>query len=107
MSGTIDPADLPEDLRDLPRFAVAIDAEPGVDAIASRASLAAFEAAVRGLLAAFEAGGKTIRRLHVFAALPISAAVVLGRAHDRHVHPILAMYDRTGIGAYTLALEIA
>jgi hypothetical protein len=106
VSGTIDPADLPEDLRDLPRFAVAIDAEPGVDAIASRASLAAFQAAVRGLLASFEVGGKTVRRLHVFAALPISAAIVLGRVHDRHVHPVLAMYDRTD-GAYSLALEIS
>ena len=106
VSGTIDPADLPDDVRDLPRFAVVIDGLPDVDAIASRASLAAFEVAIRALLASFEAGGKTIRRLHVFAALPISAAVVLGRAHDRHVHPTLAMYDRTD-GAYALALEIS
>jgi hypothetical protein len=106
VSGAIDPAELPEDLRDLPRFIVAIDGEPGVDAIASRSSLMAFEGAIRSLLASLEAGDKTIRRLHVFAALPISAAVVLGRAHDRHVHPNLAMYDRTD-GTYTLALEIA
>jgi hypothetical protein len=106
VSGTIDPADLPDDLRDLPRFAVGIDGSPGVDAIASRASLGAFEAAIRGLLASFEEGGKTVRVLHVVAALPISAAVVLGRVHDRHVHPTLAMYDRTD-GAYSLALEIS
>ena len=106
VSGTIDPADLPANLRDLPRFALAIDDAPSVDAIASRASLDAFAAAARGLLASFEEGGKTIHRLHVFAALPISAAVVLGRVHDRHVHPALALYDRTD-GAYSLALEIS
>ena len=66
----------------------------------------AFEAAVRGLFASLEEGGKKIRRLHVFAALPISAAVVLGRAHDRHVHPTLALYDRTG-GGYNLAMEVS
>jgi hypothetical protein len=106
VSGTIDPADLPAEVRDLPRFVVAIDGAPGVDAITSRASLDAFEAAVRGLFASLEEGGKVIRRLHVFAALPISAAVVLGRAHDRHVHPSLVLYDRTD-GAYSLALEIS
>lgn len=106
VSGTVDPADLPADIRDLPRFAVTIDGLPDVDAIASRASLDGFEAAVRSLLASFEEGGKAIRRLHVFAALPISAAVVLGRAHDRHVHPSLGLYDRTD-GAHALALEIS
>lgn len=105
VSGTIDEADLPENLRGLPVFRIAIDGTPGVDVIASRASLRAFEAAVRGLFASLEEGGKTIRQLHVFAALPISAAVVLGRAHDRHVHPSLALYDRTD-GAYGLALVI-
>ena len=105
VSGTIDEADLPADLRDLRVFRVAIDGAPGVDAIASRASLRTFEATVRNVLASLEVGGKTVRRLHVFAAVPISAAVVLGRAHDRQVHPTLALYDRTD-GAYGLALEI-
>jgi hypothetical protein len=106
VSGTVDPADLPDELRHLPQFVVAIEGTPGVDAIASRASLNAFEQTIRDLLASFERGGKLVRRLHVFAALPMSAAVGLGRAHDRHVHPALAIYDRTD-GAYRYALEIA
>lgn len=106
VSGTIDPADLPATVRDLPRFEVSIEGLASVDAIASRASLLAFEAAARELLAGLEADGKTVRRLHVFAAMPVSAAVVLGRAHDRHVHPALAIYDRAD-GAYRLALEIS
>jgi hypothetical protein len=106
VSGTIDPTDLPETVRDLPRFEVSIEGDASVDAIASRASLLAFESAVRELLAGLEADGKTVRRLHVFGALPVSAAVVLGRAHDRHVHPALAVYDRTD-GAYRLAVEIS
>ena len=47
VSGTIDEADLPADLAACRVFRVAIDGAPGVDAIASRASLRAFEAAVR------------------------------------------------------------
>lgn len=106
VSGSIDPADLPEELGTLPTFAVSLDGARGVDALSSRASLRVFEVTIRDLLASLEEDGKVIRRLHVFGALPVSAAVALGRAHDRHVHPALAIYDRTD-GAYGLALEIA
>ncbi|WP_089107345.1 hypothetical protein [Streptomyces hyaluromycini] len=47
-----------------------------------------------------------LRRLHVLAAVPVSAAVALGRVHDADVHPCLVVYDRTG-GQYSAALEIS
>jgi hypothetical protein len=106
VSGTVDPADLPSEARDLPRFTITIDGPAHPDAIASRASLLAYAKEVRDLLASMEEGGKTIRKLRVFGAIPISAAVALGRAHDRHVHPALSLYDRTD-GVYSPALEIS
>lgn len=106
VSGSIDAAELPLELQSLPTFEIRpAGGIPEPDAVASRASLAVFEAAVRRLFSEIEASHKSIRRLHVLAALPLSAAVVLGRAHDRHVHPVLAVYDRTATG-YRIALEI-
>ena len=106
VSGSIDAAELPVELRGLPTFEIRPAAgTPGPDTVASRASLSVFEAAVRRLFSQIEVSHKSVRQLHVLAALPLSAAVVLGRAHDRHVHPVLAVYDRTSAG-YRIALEI-
>jgi hypothetical protein len=106
VSGTIHANELPREVAALPTFVLRPDsAVPGTDTIATRASLDAFMSAVRGALSAIEARNKHVRRLHVFAALPLSAAVALGRAHDPHVHPELIIYDRTG-GQYRRALQI-
>jgi hypothetical protein len=72
--------------------------------MASRKTLQAFETKARWLLSGIEAGGKSVQRLHVFPALSLSAAIVLGRVVDPHVHPTLVMYDRTPSG-YQPALE--
>ncbi len=42
----------------------------------------------------------------MLAAIPVSAAVALGRVHDAHVHPTMSIYDRTD-GRYSIALEIS
>lgn len=62
--------------------------------------------AVRSLLSDLEASANGLRRLHVLAALPMSAAVALGRAHDSHIHPSLAIYSRGAAGEYAIALEV-
>jgi hypothetical protein len=73
--------------------------------MASRKTLQAFETKARWLLSGIEAGGKAVRRLHIFfPALSLSAAIVLGRVVDPHVHPTLVIYDRTPSG-YQPALE--
>ncbi|MDA4133450.1 MAG: SAVED domain-containing protein, partial [Thaumarchaeota archaeon] len=66
----------------------------------------AFELAVRGLFAEIEATAKRTKFLHVFPALPIAAAVMLGRVRDPQVHPRLIIYDRTADG-YQPVLEVA
>jgi hypothetical protein len=105
-SGTIHPVELPGTLSALPRFVIEpVDAVPHVDTIATRMTLGSFERAVRRLLGHLEAAHKTVRRLHLFAAAPVSAAVTLGRAAGWGIHPSIAVYDRTSSG-YQLALEV-
>lgn len=106
VSGTIHANEMPSEVAVLPAFVLRPDSGvPGTDTIATRASLEAFTASVRAALSAIEARNKHLRRLHVFGALPLSAAVALGRAHDPHVHPELIIHDRTG-GQYRRALQI-
>jgi hypothetical protein len=106
VTGSVQRTELPNELAGMaiweirPRTGI-----PGPDTIASSETLDAFSGAVRGALAAIEAASKQVRRLHVIAALPVSAGVALGRAHDAHVHPALVIYDRTPTG-YRIALGI-
>ncbi len=106
-AGTIHPDELPPEVAGLPRFVIEpIDAVPGADTISSRETLASFERAVRDLLARLEATHKSVRRLHVFAAAPVSAAVTLGRAAGWGIHPSFAVYERVN-DTYRLAMEVA
>lgn len=105
-SGTVHPHELPTDLQSLPRFVIEpVGPTPHVDTIATRGTLAAFEQAVRRLLAELEATHKPVRRLHVFAAAPVSAAITLGRSVGWGIHPSLTVYDRAG-DSYRFALEV-
>lgn len=107
VSGSVDPTQLPDALAGLPTFTLRLEgAEAGVDVLASRSSLAAFEREIRALFASLEAPTKTVRRLHVVAAIPLSAAIALGRAHHPGIHPGLVIYARAGDG-YKPVLEIA
>ncbi len=105
VSGTIDITQLPDAIRALPMITLGISASPGVDAIASRETLLAFDAQVRDLFARFEVPSKIVRRVHVVAAMPVSAAVGLGRAHNPPIHPALVVYERTG-NTYRAAVTI-
>ncbi len=96
VSGTVDPNQLPDELQALPRITLRIDGTPGVDAVASRATLAVFEEQVRSTFAILEAPPKIVRRVHLVAILPMSTAVALGRAHNPPVHPGLVVYEKTG-----------
>ena len=105
VSGTIQEHELPAAVVGLPVFSLTTIGTPTPDAIQNGDGLKAFEGSVRQLLGALEADYKSIRRLHVFAALPVSAAVTLGRSLDPAVHPSLVLYDRTS-GGYVAALEV-
>ncbi|WP_228648392.1 SAVED domain-containing protein [Microtetraspora sp. AC03309] len=107
ISGTIQPEELPARLGQLRRYRISpINAAAAPDVMRHRGSLANFQNTVRSLFSNIEASSKEIRCLHVMPALPLSAAVSLGRVHDRQVHPKLRIYDRTPTG-YHCALEIS
>lgn len=106
VSGTVDPAEVPVELRHLPRVTVNPDATPSPDIVTSRGSLDEFTKAVRAINAAFDANTR-LRTVHVFGALPPTAAVELGRLLDRHIHPALVIYDRSDAGTYRPAVEIS
>lgn len=107
ISGSVQPHELPVPLQALPRFTVTpVGATPGPDVLAAASTLTSFETACRQLLAQIEADRKDLRRLHVVAAAPLAAAVVLGRVRDPHVHPAYVVYDRTD-GGYEAVLEIS
>jgi hypothetical protein len=108
ISGTVSQMELPPELDAMPRFIVEpVDATPAPDLLTSRAGRDSFEALVRSLFADLEVTAGSLRRLHVFGALPMAAAVALGRCHDPHLRPALAIYNRDdALGTYSLALEI-
>jgi len=99
-SGTVQLPELPEDLASLPVFMIAPagGATPGPDTFENADTLASFDSAVRALFAGLETTpeAKAIERLHLIAAVPVSAAVSIGRRLPRdNAAPALAVYHRT------------
>lgn len=106
VSGTVDPRELPDDIRGLSRLTLRLArGAPGPSTISSLLSLQAFESAARAMLAELEVGGRVVRRLHVVGAMPVSAAITLGHIRSAGVHPGFAVYMRVTNG-YTRAMEI-
>lgn len=107
LSGTIQPGEIPARLADMRAYRMSVtNMTPGPDILRNRASLDAFHAEIRNLFSTMEANAKAVRRLHLLSAIPLSAALILGRTRDPQVHPVLHLYDRTDTG-YEFALEIA
>jgi len=107
VSGTIQQGEIPGPLTGMRTYRLAVtNMTPGPDVFRNRASLDTFHAEIRNLFSTIEANAKTVRRLHVLSAIPLSAALILGRTRDPQVHPALHLYDRTDTG-YEFALEIA
>jgi hypothetical protein len=106
-SGTIHDDELPHVVRDLPCYVIELDSgNPHTDSVRSRLIRDSFERALRELLGEIESVHKTVRRLHVFAAAPVSVAVILGRSIGWRIHPNLVVYDRASDGTYHPAMEV-
>lgn len=107
LTGTAYLTDLPAELAGAPAWELTPDnGAIAEDVIAAPADLANFQACVRAIFAGLEATNKAMRQLHVFGPLPLSAAVVLGRAlKAADLRPALVIYDRTSAG-YVKALEV-
>ena len=105
-SGTVDLRQIPTELSGLPVFMIdPICSEPYRDMIHTRRSRDNFHDTVSNLLGHIEANYKSITKLHLFAAVPVSAAIILGRSVGWGFHPELLVYDAVEDG-YSLALEV-
>ena len=105
-SGTVSLGAIPVDVKDLPTFIIEpIGAAPNRDTIRTRSARDSFHAAVSDLLGYIEAHHKSVKRLHLFAAAPVSAAIILGRSVGWGFHPSLVVYDAVD-DRYRFALEV-
>jgi hypothetical protein len=80
---------------------------PSPDVLATAAALDNFTMAWRNLLAYTETAHPGLAQIDVFPAVPVTAALAIGRAPMRDVHPRLRVYDRTTEGSYEFAIEVA
>lgn len=106
VSGAIGPQEVPAALAALRRYEIRPTAPACPDIMRDRGCLQGFAAALRDFFARLEGEAKGLRRLHVLPAVPMSAAVALGRAHHPQVHPRLVVYERL-TGAYVPTLEVS
>lgn len=107
VSGAIQISEIPAPLAGLHTYRLAPTGfEVGQDALRSKASLKNFTTSIRRMFSHIEMTDKHILRLHVLAAVPVSAAVTLGRIRIPEVNPALVLYDRTDQGTYQTAMEI-
>ncbi|EDY50293.1 conserved hypothetical protein [Streptomyces clavuligerus] len=106
VSGAIASREVPAEIAALRRYEISpVNAEIYPDILRQPASLCHLEAAFRGILARLEIEAKGLRRLHMLPAIPMSAAVTLGRIHHPQVHPQLVIYERLA-GSYAPTLEV-
>lgn len=67
---------------------------PKLDAISTRADLEHFRVSIRDALNKLAQRVGNNGEVHVFAAIPVSVAIELGRCWMQHAHPSLLMYNR-------------
>lgn len=109
LSGTIDLADIPAGQ---PESSTIYSISPSAPAIAgpslvtSPATVAHFDKAMRGFLAMVELDHPSAESIDVYAAVPLSIAVTMGRALMPDVSPTLRVFDRGEDGQFFVALEV-
>jgi hypothetical protein len=96
LSGNISTVDLPEDINGAfsiyelsPR-----NSAPNRELMRSHSTLVAFRREYQMLLRRIERDHKPLKEIHLFPALPISAAVTCGREILKDVTPSLLVYDK-------------
>lgn len=99
-SGTIKENELPSELAAFPVFQIQPTGGviPQPDTIQNHSSLKSFEKTFREFLSSIESSHKSIRRLHLFSAVPLSVAVCIGRCISRDVAPNFSLYELIGNG---------
>lgn len=102
VTATPDLSLLTGDTAGLPRWSIAA-ATRGDSVINSLTALHDFEHAVRSIYTLIDEA--PVNKVHLIAAVPVAAAVTLGRALDRSHHVPLVVYERNATG-YAPAVEV-
>lgn len=106
LSGTITDGDLPEVAEGMPMYEIRPrGVTPNPSLLQSRTSLDAFTKTYQGLLSDLETTEGKKTAIHLFSAVPLTAAIVCGQCLMRDVHPPLRVYDRDATG-FRLALTL-
>jgi hypothetical protein len=106
ISGSVSLGELPDELAGTTVYELRpVGTTPVTDLIRVPETLIAFSATYRAFLASIEKTHPDAAVVNVLGALPITAAVEIGRRRTRHVHPPLRVWDRAD-GGYALAVEV-
>lgn len=109
LSGTILPEELPEHISDdytVYTITPSAPSNPGPSLIDSQRSLVSFERTARELFALVERDHGKIPHVSLFPAVPLSAAITLGRVLMPDVSPALHVFDRDEDNQFFMALEV-
>lgn len=110
ISGNINDHELPAALNETALYEIRPTMAPcDTTRFRTSAEFANFSDEYRRFLGRLELDHKRARKLHLFAAAPVAAAVELGRARDPNVHPTFVVYQRTvtaGQPTYEMGLVI-
>ena len=107
VSGTVSHERIPVELSTLPLIDLHPSGiKPSLDLLDSLEAVISFGRAWRQLLGMVEHDLPRVTRLHVFAAVPVPAAVSIGRYRSRSANPNLVIYQRATNDTYTPAVEI-
>ncbi len=106
-SGTIAIEELPDTVVGCPVWEIRpVDVPGSPDILRSFASLENFASSYRDFLSRLEQDQPETSVVDVFPAVPVSAAITLGRALMRDVHPALRLHERDSSGRFVPALEL-
>lgn len=109
LSGTIHLEELPEgtiDSDSVYSLSPIAPAVTGPTLISSPEALANFDRVVRRFLATLEETHGKVDRVKLYAAVPVAAAITLGRVLMPHVSPAWTVYDRNAERQFFEALEV-
>lgn len=108
VSGTVSQTRIPDTLKDLPLICLHPDkATPKLDLLDTPAAIDSFARTWRDLFGHIEQDLPRAKRLHVLAAVPVPAAVAMGRYRSRSANPNLLVYQRQVNDTYVPAVEIS
>jgi hypothetical protein len=109
LSGTVAPDELPDGMatsHSLYTLSPRPPSAAGPTLIDSPAALARFDRCARRFLAVIEADHGKIDEIDLFPAVPMSAAITLGRVLMPHVSPAWLVHDRNESNIFFKALEV-